>query len=638
MAPAELPHRAWRALAAQAERCGLAGDARAPQANLAAAAPRWLRVAAMDDPSACLAAAARAARGRFDLFELRDRELGPIPRWNRDPKSGVEAPPAFGKTIDYRDPRQVGDIKYLWELNRHGHLVTLAQAYALGGGPEPALALRAQLESWLDQCPFRIGPNWSSALEVAFRLLHWAAAWQLLGGLQSPLFAGDGAAFRDRWLRSVHQHARFVRGFLSLHSSANNHLVGEAAGLQVAGLTWPHWRESRRWAADGMAILARETLRQNAPDGVNREQAVSYQQFVLDLLLVAIAAGRANGLSFPPAVLARIEAMLEYLACIMDARGHVPMIGDSDDVALLPLAPAQGFCRYRSVLAAGALLFGRGDFLHKAGGIDHRTRCLYGTLAMRAPPECAAPPARRAFPDGGQYVLGGDFESGREIRLVADAGPLGYLGIAAHGHADALSFTLSVGGLEMLVDPGTYAYHAEPGWRGYFRGTSAHNTLCVDGLDQSEPGGNFLWLRKAQAECLAWRSETHTDLLEAAHDGYLRLADPVLHRRRLRLDRRTRHIGIEDELQTSGAHEVELFFHCDERCVLERQGDGFLLRRNGVRLFLRPPPGECRVVQGGTRPVLGWVSRRFGEKTPSPTIAWRARLEGGARLHTEIVC
>ena len=83
--------------------------------------------------------------------------------------------------------------------------------------------------------------------------------------------------------------------------------------------------------------------------------------------------------------------------------------------------------------------------------------------------------------------------------------PLGYLSIAAHGHADALSFTLSVGGNEILIDPGTFAYHTQKRWREYFRGTSAHNTLRVDGADQSVPGGNFLWTQHSQTRVLSFR-------------------------------------------------------------------------------------------------------------------------------------
>ncbi|MGE0030817.1 MAG: alginate lyase family protein [Steroidobacteraceae bacterium] len=644
MSPAEIPHRAWRALAAQAGRFGLRGRAGAPGADLATPAAHWVHLPANADPTPYFTAADRIAAGRLDVLSLEDFAIGAVPRWNRDPKTGIEAPLSFGTAIDYRDAELVGDIKYLWEPNRHLHLVTLAQAIALGGGERHAQVLRGHLESWFTACPYRMGPNWTSALEAALRLVNWAIAWQLAGGVRSTLFAGgDGAAFRERWLRSIHQHARFVRGHLSLHSSANNHLIGEAAGLFIAGVTWPHWREALHWRTRAAAILARETLRQNAPDGVNREQAVSYQQFELDLLLMALLAGRAGGIAFPPQVAERLAAMCEYLASIMDAGGNVPMIGDSDDGFAVRLAPAAGFCRYRSALAGGGLLLGRDDFRVKAGATDDKTHWLFGADAERdpLPPAGERRPLRQAFPDGGQYVLGCDFESSREIRLVADAGPLGYLSIAAHGHADALSFTLSVGGSEILIDPGTYTYHTEPEWRRYFRGTAAHNTVCVDGQDQSEQGGNFLWLRKATTTCHRWQSDADTDLLDASHDGYARLADPVMHRRLIRLDKQARRIRIDDLLQMSGAHDVELHFHCAEACRLKRLPDGFLLLRDGVAVALRlpvAPAGRIDVRRGGTAPILGWASRRYGVKAPTHTITWRARITGHCRLQCELAC
>lgn len=643
MSPAEVPHRAWRALAAQAGRLGLHERAHAPQPDLGSAAVHWLPPPAKLDPAPYLAAAERIASGRLDVLALDDCDVGEFPRWNRDPKTGTEAPLSFGMAIDYRDPALVGDIKYLWEPNRHLHLVTLAQAWALGGELRYAAVLRRHLDGWFAACPYRMGPNWASALEAAIRLINWALAWQLLGGARSPLFAGnDGAAFHGRWLQSVHQHARFVRGHLSLHSSANNHLIGEAAGLFVAGVTWPCWPAARDWRRHAAAILAREALLQNAPDGVNREQAVSYQQFVLDLLLLAMLAGRAAGIAFPQAVTERLAAMCEYLASIMDAGGNVPMFGDSDDGFAVRLAPVPGFCRYRSVLAAGALLLGREDLAIKAGPVDDKTRWLLGAAADRepVPPRTGArAPPRQAFPDGGQYVLGCDFESEREIRLVADAGPLGYLAIAAHGHADALSFTLSIGGHEVLIDPGSYTYHTEPEWRRYFRGTSAHNTLAVDGQDQSEQGGNFLWLRKAATTVHQWRCGTDADVLEASHDGYARLADPVVHRRRILLDKRARRIRIDDLLQATGTHEVALHFHCAEACRLKRLPDGFLLLRDEVAVALRLPsmPGaRFEAIHGATAPILGWVSRRYGLKNPTHTIVWRARIAGSCRLHCEL--
>lgn len=645
MTPAEIGHRVFRSARARAERWGRARDGRVPAADLSQLPARWIQVAPQVERSRYVAAADRIASGRLDVFALKNIDLGSPPRWNRDPKTGVEAPLAFGKLLDYRDPNLVGDIKYLWEPNRHRHLVTLAQAYALTGARKYFAVIQSHLESWFAACPCPMGPNWSSALEPAIRLINWAIAWQLLGGARASVFEAAGAAaFRQRWLDSIYQHARFIAGHFSLYSSANNHLIGEAAGLFIAALTWPHWKGSRRWLAAAKAVLEREALLQNAPDGVNREQAVWYQQFVLDLMLLPLLAGRANGVAFSAAYMARIEAMLEHLASIMDAGGHVPMFGDADDGIVAGFAVDEAFCPYRSLLATGAVLFRRADFKTKAGALDDRTRWLLGAAgeaAFAALTGGGLLPVRRTFPEGGYYILGCDFETEDEIRLIADAGPLGYQAIAAHGHADALSFTLSVGGREFLIDPGTYAYHTDAQWRSYFRGTAAHNTLRIDGQDQSQPGGNFLWLKKARAGCSLWRNTPGQDVFEGWHDGYTRLADPVVHRRRIVLDKATRRVVIEDSLRMSRAHDIELFFHCAERCRVEPVPGGYALHQGRKTLLLALPqtPGAAACIRyGSAAPIGGWVSPRFDDKQRSPTIAWSARLAGEVTLRTGIMC
>jgi hypothetical protein len=647
MSPAEIPYRLMRALSAGVESAALLfGPPRVPAPDLGAASCPWIHRSANVDAAAYTAAAARVAAGRLDVFALRNADLGSPPRWNQDPKSRIVSPRGFGKLLDYRDARLVGDIKYLWEPNRHLHLVTLAQAYALSGDAAHLEVLRLHLESWFAACPCRMGPNWTSALEAAIRLVNWSAAWQLAGGVRSPLFDGErGERLRRQWLWSVYQHARFVRGYFSRHSSANNHLIGEAAGLFIAALTWPHWPASARWLATAKAILEEEAQRQVAPDGVHREQAMSYQQFVLDFLLICLLAGRENRVWFSVLYESRVEAMLEYLASVMDAGGNVPMFGDADDGRVVGLAPAAGFSPYRSLLATGAIVFNSGEFKRKAGPLDDKTRWLVGDQAdamfdALAVPAASSPP-RQSFPAGGYYVLGSDFDTGREIRLVVDAGPLGFPSIAAHGHADALSFTLSVGGLEFLVDPGTYAYHTQGEWRRYFRGTAAHNTVRVDAQDQSESGGNFMWLRKARAGCTLWDSAPGHDRFEGWQDGYRRLQDPVVHRRQIVLHKASRRVSIEDSLYMTGEHDIELLFHCSEQCLVEAAGSGYELRQGGKTLRLDLPQIEAansRLYVGSVAPIFGWVSRRFDDKQPAPTIVWRCRLQGDVVLRTEIAC
>jgi hypothetical protein len=642
MSPAEIAHRAARALQARAERCGMLRTPAVPTPDLGSGARTWICSCPEVNPAPYVAAAERIAEGRLDVFALRSLELGSPPRWNRDPKTGIVAPPQFGKLLDCRDPDLVGDIKYLWEPNRHAHLVTLAQAYALTRDSKYFEIIARHLESWFLSCPYGIGPNWSSALEAALRLINWSIAWQLLGGANGAVFRAQSQKdFRQRWLRSVYQHAQFIRGWFSLHSSANNHLIGEAAGLYIASLTWPHWSRAQEWLASAKAILEAQSIAQNAPDGVNREQSVWCQQFVLDLLFACLLAGRANGLWFSAAFESRIEALLDFFVSIMDAGGNVPMLGDADDSRMTDFALEKS--PYRSLLATGALLFRRGDFKLKAGALDDKARWLCGADAdarwgaldadkTRLPP-------RQSFPDGGYYVLGCDFDTSSEIRVVADAGPLGYTSIAAQGHADALSFTLSAGGREFLIDPGTYAFHMQERWRQYFRGTAAHNTVRVDGLDQSVQGGNFVWLAKARAGCSLWLSSAQKDSFEGWHDGYMRLEDPVKHRRLIELDKTARTLLVEDTLEMEEAHDVELLFHCSERCSVDACNGAYVLSRDGLSVTLTLPLAEgaaAEVYCGSLSPLFGWVSRALDRREAAPTIVWRARLSGRSVLRTQI--
>lgn len=443
-------------------------------------------------------AADEVLAGRFPVFAMPAAQLGFPPQWNRDPKTGRQAPLRFGKTLNYRDESIVGDIKYLWEPSRHAQLVTLAQAWHLSRDEKYARGCRTLLESWFDQCPYPSGVHWTSSLEHSIRLLNWSFAWQLLGAGGATIFQGEeGEAFRQRWLTGVYQHCQFIAGHFSRYSSANNHLLGELLGLFVAAVTWPLWKRSARWKNTARRELEREMLRQNAEDGVNREQANWYHHEVADMMIVGGLVARANGCDFSTAYWHRLRGMLQYLASIMDAGGHVPNFGDADDAIIARLDPAETADVYRSLLATGAVLFDCAEFKFKAGAIDDKTRWLLGDAAAGKyrgiDMSSVSLPMRRDFPQSGYYVLGDRFETQREVRLVADAGPLGYLSIAAHGHADALSFTLSVAGRELLIDPGTYAYHTQKFWRDYFKGTSAHNTVRVDGVDQSVSGGNFLW-------------------------------------------------------------------------------------------------------------------------------------------------
>ena len=644
MSSAEIGHRLREKFLSLLQRVGLAKVRTVPQPDLSVSAPHFMEARNGIPPQPYINAADEILQGRLRVLAL-DHVSSPVPRWNQDPKTGTVAPLAFATTLDYRNEALVGDIKYLWEPNRHLHLVTLAQAYRLTGERRYVDGLRFQLESWFDQCPYLKGPNWTSSLELAIRLINWSIAWQLIGGIDSLMFSGvAGKKFRERWLATIYQHMHFIRGYYSRFSSANNHLIGELAGIFVGSVTWPFWPETAGWQREAQDELTREALLQNTPDGVNREQAISYQQFVVDFLLIAGLSGRASEAEFSPEYWKRIEAMLEFVASVMDVRGNIPMIGDADDGYVVRLSQDPDFCPYRSLLATGAVLFAREDFKRKAGRFDDKSRWLLGREGeemFRRLANTAPTGVRQSFPEGGYYIMGCDFDTDEEIRIVIDAGPLGYLSIAAHGHADALAFTLSLAGSEILIDPGTYAYHAERVWRDYFRGTAAHNTVRVDGQDQSVKGGNFMWLRHAHSACRVWESHDGSDRFVGVHDGYQRLPDPVVHEREMVFDKRTKRLEIIDTLRCAADHMAERCWHFAETVDVTVAPDGTVDAQVGVhRLRLQPEESsvQSKVYRGESTPPWGWVSRHLGIKVPTTTVVWTIPVKGTTQLRATLEC
>jgi hypothetical protein len=182
-------------------------------------------------------------------------------------------------------------------------------------------------------------------------------------------------------------------------------------------------------------------------------------------------------------------------------------------------------------------------------------------------------------------------------------------------------------GTDVLADPGTYCYHGEPEWRTYFRSTRAHNTLELDGQDQSVAGGPFLWVEQARSTVIraAVDAEDGDPTWIAEHDGYRRLASPAVHRRTVRLDRSRRRLEIVDRVETDGEHVWRLSFHLGPTVRATLDGPRAALEwpgRGGAASASVELPDRLRWTahRGQLGPVLGWYSPRFGEKVPATTL------------------
>ena len=208
--------------------------------------------------------------------------------------------------------------------------------------------------------------------------------------------------------------------------------------------------------------------------------------------------------------------------------------------------------------------------------------------------------------------------------LIFDVGPLGNCG---HGHADLLSVQCAVFGAPCLVDAGTYCYTADPGWRDFFRSATAHSTVTVDGLGQAVPAGPFDWQVRPGARLRRWRSTEAFDFADAEHAAYRRLADPVVHRRRV-LFVKPRYWVAVDDLEGAAEHRLDLRF---QFAPMEVSVDPTLWARacrpDGRGLLVRPfamVPLKAEVREGEVDPPQGWVSPDYGQRRPAPVLVYSA--------------
>ena len=581
--------------------------------------PEWMEKASTEADAIC--------RHNVDLLGHGRVELGANINWHKDPITGTVWPRRFWADYDPVHETAYGDSKTIHELNRHQHIARLGKAFFLAGDERYAAEAIAQIESWIEQNPEGTGINWQSSLEIAIRVLSWL--WTISFVLHSTAFTED---FARRVTRSLLAQLRHVYRYPSTYSSPNTHLIGEAAVLFIAGSLFEGIKEAEEWRDFGAEVLDREIGRQVLSDGVYGELSTYYHCYAVDFYLQALVLARRNRFDFPREVSVKVEQMLEFVMHITRPDGSIPLLGDDDGGRALAL-DQQDYRSYLDGLCVGALLFSRPDFKRQAGAFREEAFWLLGHEAWGAYDALNVRRCRLAtamlFPTAGYFVQRSGWDKG-DSHLVFDCGGLG-LPTGGHGHADALSLVLFSGGREMLVDPGTCVYNAAPEWRTYFRSSRAHNTVVVDGQEQSEPAGTFQWQTRAEA-----RVCTHFDLgeleyVEGEHNGYGRLSSPVSHKRRLLYCKPDYWIVV-DELRGSGSHTLDFHYHFSPELACSTLSTVAPLRisqsnlsptrtDSGLLLFLdATSPLRATVVRGQEHPIQGWVSSRYGMKQPASVL------------------
>ncbi|MEU6304772.1 heparinase II/III family protein [Streptomyces chartreusis] len=621
MGPREIGGRAGDAVRRRRWRSSLPDSPGVSGARFTAVLPAGTTAAVPPDAAKRLIAEAdRLMAGHAEFFGVvRDDMVDPD--WCHDPKTGRRAPWGYAFDVSYRSEDTVGDIKQIWEPSRHQYLTVLAAAYAVTGDERYAERVAEHLRSWwAANAPLR-GVHWISGIELGIRLLSWVWIRRLLEG-----WPGAAGLFEDNpvALDQIWHHQRWLAAFPSRGSSANNHVIAEAAGQFAAACAFDWFPSSARWRADALRSLERHLRANTFASGLNRELATEYHGLVLELGLAAVAEADAAGVPVPAPVRLVLLRMTDALAAVVDNRLRPPRQGDADDGHGL-IVDGAGTDRWASLLATGDAVFGRVAWWPEVTASDVRTPLLAALIRPGAI-EVTRPTGRPAhFADAGMTVLRGP----EEIWCRCDGGPHGFLSIAAHAHADALSVEVRYDGVDVLADPGTYCYHGQPEWRRYFRSTLGHNTLQLDGADQSASGGPFLWTRHARSRVLvADTSEKDVARWCAEHDGY----QGSVHRRRVELASARRELRIVDDV-SGPKRSVRLAFHLGPAITAELMGNRAVLtwtRDGEERSAVLDLPGQLnwRAHRGESDPPLGWYSAGFGRKEPATTLVGTGSTDG----------
>jgi hypothetical protein len=563
-----------------------------------------------------------------------------IKDWCFDVYSKKVFPKISSKKIKIRTG-EYGSAKHVWEINRMLFLPQLALKYKRSSDCRYLNQIQSLLSSWIEQNPYLTGINWYSNIEVNIRLINWFITWEILEVEEliahNPLFKNF---VEEIWIPSIYRHCKFSHAYPSLYSSANNHLIAEYAGLFIASSKW-QFKESQKWNNYAKQGLEVEIIKQHSINGVNKEEAAEYIQFITDFFLLCLVVGDITQNYFSNKYKKRLRQIFNYINDFLDVKGNYPKYGDEDNGRVFLVNKNNNDNNFLSLLLSAAIYFKDDSFIKEKMELDQKNYILFGektSWAVKNLPRANKLKTSSFYPSEGHFIFRKQVGNLKEIYCHFNAAPLGYLSIAAHGHADALSFILHIDGQPFFIDPGTYCYHTDFAWRKYLVGTKAHNTICINNSDQACFIGPTLWLNHYRTKVKEYQLSEKYDRVIAEHNGYQKLN--VVHSRSIEFHRVEEKIVITDNITNTSRNEIllEMPFHIhpDNEYRLKECHLNLAFGKRKVAVKLEEQM-TWSVIKGQHSPVLGWYSNAFYKKTPAPVIIGTMRSTANLILKTELL-
>lgn len=459
--------------------------------------------------------------------------------------------------INISQREDIGDIRTNWELNRHYQFTGLAKSFYVTGDSNILEELEDLFYDWNNKNHFLWGVEWTSAMEIAIRVNSWIYTYCFLAkALEKYNFENN--KILQELSHGILTMANYIVAHRARYSSANNHLIIEMYAVGMAGIFFNY----TPWIDLAVDILTDELPRQNYSDGVNKEMSLHYQSFVMEAYGLLALELRHNGAEIPQRWTQYLSAMSEFLCDCCGDYGETVVFGDNDEGKILDLTGTH-FDHYRYVLDLMGIILPKRYSEMESHYENIQWIVEPDRIKKAVEKDCYYSPRVKTYKTGGYTLIN---MKSKKLLIGIDHAGLGFGSIAAHGHADALSFQMFIEGKPIFVDPGTYNYHVPKKTRDDFRATKNHNTVCIDGVNQAEILGPFLWGKRY--ECKEARvSESQREICFEAAIQY----DGNIHKRKMRIsDADILKMEICDEIESAhNAQKVEQVFVLGTECQIK---------------------------------------------------------------------
>ena len=392
--------------------------------------------------------------------------------------------------------------------------------------------------------------------------------------------------------QSLAVQARWLLARLEFHI-LGNHLFSNAKALIFAGLFF-EGEEADKWLKRGLGVLEEQVPEQILSDGGHFERSTMYHAAALEdfLDLINIGMEFRDRLSKYNANLIEwwtvtAKEMMFWLRIMSHPDGEIAFFND---------AAFDGSSNVAELTGYAAQLF-------EVCGTHHRVEESVVALSQSG------------------YIRA----NLADMALIVDVAKLGPDYLLGHAHADTLSFELSFMGERLFVNSGTSCYGTS-NERVRQRGTAAHNTVIVDGVDSSEVWKGFRVAARAYpADLKVHRDKEDTQItVSCAHTGYHRLRNRPTHHRTWHLGHQT--FAIEDRV-IGPHHSAKALFHIHPEVQLTVDADGrtgAIRMPGGGRISWRVLCGEVTIEPSTWHP-------RFGLTVPNQCLVITA-VGGTSRL------